>query len=631
MGMWKYILTSHLQPKMKFLLFTLCAILVFNTARADDVTTTKTCEDFLPATTCARLRQIAKEFNEKVGIVNQAITDAYNHHKTRAAEVLSYVKEYLVARATNFKCESVLSAENCQKLQDIAKKLHLTATQASLAIKEAIVNGAQKVSDISQKALAYMRDKLSTLTCENVLEADQCKKLKDVAALIHVKAGEVNKAIREAIIEGAAKVQDQFQKAMDFLENEVTCEKVFGQERCDQLRDAAQKFHENAGVIKEAIKAAINKHLTKVQDVLTSVRDTLVEKAKNFKCTDVLTQDQCNKIDDIGARLKLKSDEIKLALKEAIANGAEQAKQIYNRALGFFLNDVKNLKCEDLASADTCNKIREYAKKIGDKTADAATAIKEAIIQGAATAKDQYQKAVEFLKAQFDCENVLSKDTCDKIRGLADKFHISMQKVDAALREAVANGVKSVTDLYKAAVKYIMDKWSGIFGNDISKRSIGDGIKDFWHSKVKVIVEQILDTLKVKSEELRQKIMSAVEKGKLKLKGLKTKISEIVASLKNQDSLDDMSNVYKRSVTETLTEALKTAHGKAKELIEKLLKLSKDKMNELKEWLKQLKGTGLDIASDEMADDLDLLHDVLDAGTKAHFENLVEDAIENIQ
>ena len=29
-------------------------------------------------------------------------------------------------------------------------------------------------------------------------------------------------------------------------------------------------------------------------------------------------------------------------------NGAEQAKQIYNRTLGFLLNDVKNLKCEDL-------------------------------------------------------------------------------------------------------------------------------------------------------------------------------------------------------------------------------------------------------------------------------------------
>ena len=52
--------------------------------------------------------------------------------------------------------------------------------------------------------------------------------MKDVAAIIHVKAGEVNKAVREAIIEGAGNIKDQFQKAMDFLKNEVTCDKVFG-------------------------------------------------------------------------------------------------------------------------------------------------------------------------------------------------------------------------------------------------------------------------------------------------------------------------------------------------------------------------------------------------------------------
>lgn len=52
--------------------------------------------------------------------------------------------------------------------------------------------------------------------------------MKDVAALIHAKAGEVNKAVREAIIDGAANVKDQFQKALDVLENGVTCDKVLG-------------------------------------------------------------------------------------------------------------------------------------------------------------------------------------------------------------------------------------------------------------------------------------------------------------------------------------------------------------------------------------------------------------------
>ena len=48
----------------------------------------------------------------------------------------------------------------------------------------------------------------------------------------------------------------------------------------------------------------------------------------------------------------MKAAEVTLALKEAIVNGAEQAKQIYDRAMGFLLNDVKNLKCEDLVKAE---------------------------------------------------------------------------------------------------------------------------------------------------------------------------------------------------------------------------------------------------------------------------------------
>ena len=62
-----------------------------------------------------------------------------------------------------------------------------------------------------------------------------------------------------------------------------------------------------------------------------------------------------------------------------------------------------------------------------------------------------------------------------------------------------------------------------------------------------------------------------------------------------------VNKVYKRSVREKFVEALKTAHGKAKELIEKLLKLSKDKIEKLKDWLKQLKEAGSDISSGKHA------------------------------
>ena len=53
---------------------------------------------------------------------------------------------------------------------------------------------------------------------------------------------------------------------------------------------------------------------------------------------------QCTMIKTTGQKLKVKLADIT----RVAVNGGEQAKQIYNRALGSLLNDVKNVKCEDL-------------------------------------------------------------------------------------------------------------------------------------------------------------------------------------------------------------------------------------------------------------------------------------------
>ena len=53
-----------------------------------------------------------------------------------------------------------------------------------------------------------------------------CEKLKKFAEFAHLKSGEVVKAIREAVIEHATNAQDIYKKAVDFLTQEITCEKV---------------------------------------------------------------------------------------------------------------------------------------------------------------------------------------------------------------------------------------------------------------------------------------------------------------------------------------------------------------------------------------------------------------------
>merc|ERR1712232_1206549 len=95
----------------------------------------------------------------------------------------------------------------------------------------------------------------------------------------------------------------------------------------------------------------------------------------------------------------------------------------------------------------------------------------------------------------------------------------------AFLREAIANGVTKVTDLYNAAVKYIMDKWTNIFGDEMlmEKRSIDD-----WKEKakealkkakeaLKKFTEKALEKFKITSEVIKQKVLELVAKGKLKI------------------------------------------------------------------------------------------------------------------
>jgi len=519
------------------------------------------------------------------------------------------------------------------KLDVLAKKLHLIATQASLAVKEAMVNGAQKATEVYNNAVVYMRDRLSKLTCEKVLGADKCTQLKKFAVLLNVKATEVNKAIREAVIEGAANAKDQFAKAMDFLKTEVTCDKVLGVEACEKLRKAASELKESTSAVHEAVMEALNKHFVKVSEILKSVQQTLVTKAVNFKCSDVLSQEQCDKIVSIGQHLKLKSSEINKAIKEGVVNSAAKAKEIYGRAIGFLLNDVKNLKCEDLATKETCDKIRENAKKFHAKATDVATAVKEAIVDGAVNAKDYIKKATEYFKAKMSCESVLSQEPCDKIRNLADKFHISLTQVDAFLKQSISNGVTKVSDLYKAAMKYIVEKWTGVFGDEPSmyKRDLSsiDDIKALLKKQVKAAVAQLLDALKIADVKVREYVNKAIDAGKITLGNIKEKVKELLEKLNNGDLSDSAVSIYRRSVKDTLIETLKNVHGKTKEYIELLLNFSSETLEKMKALIKsKLAEHGITSMDDELESDFAYVKEALRDATESSFSNIVADAID---
>lgn len=53
--------------------------------------------------------------------------------------------------------------------------------------------------------------------------------------------------------------------------------------------DASKKLHEQSKLIQEAIMEAVLDRMTTATDIYVSVKQTLIEKATNFTCTDVLS------------------------------------------------------------------------------------------------------------------------------------------------------------------------------------------------------------------------------------------------------------------------------------------------------------------------------------------------------
>merc|ERR1711962_1570049 len=315
------------------------------------------------------------------------------------------------------------------------------------------------------------------------------------------------------------------------------CEDVLSAEQCQQLRDAASKLHEKASDVLDAIQEAAKNHVTNAKDVLDFVRERLVEKATNFECKDALSADTCDQLISLAKRLHVKVQEVNVAVKEAIVRGAVKAKELITLARARIAHVVTNAKCEDILDADTCQKIVDFAKKVHLKASDVIDAVKEAIAEGAKDPQAVLKKAIELMKAKLSCDNVLGKDKCDKLRSLAQQVGVSIAKLDEVMREAIAKGLTSAKELYKAVIDYIMDKWGDLIGKRelLQKRDIGDKVDEIFDKikeKLKKALlkatDKILDALDVVDAKLRQKVKDLVVKGKVKIDELKEKVIKLL-------------------------------------------------------------------------------------------------------
>merc|ERR1712141_214395 len=98
------------------------------------------------------------------------------------------------------------------------------------------------------------------------------------------------------------------------------------------------------------------------------------------------------------------------------------------------------ITCEEVLSDKVCKELREIAEKlkIGAKIVD--QFIREALEKGKRKAKEiiAYIKEKMVAISKITCEDVISKDICDKIREVAAKLKIKFDAVIKVMKEAIS-------------------------------------------------------------------------------------------------------------------------------------------------------------------------------------------------
>jgi len=310
--------------------------------------------------------------------------------------------------------------------------------------------------------------------CEDALPADLCTKLKDLAEKIKVKAGEVDKVLRDLVAKGITKAKEIIEKirqklfpaledeeVMDLHMNALACEDVISKEVCDKLRETASKLKEKAQVIDKLVREAVKAKITEAKAIAKQVREKLAAMAKNFKCEDALPADICAKLKDFAERIKIKAGEVDKVLREIVAKGVTKAKEIIEKireklfpamdgVVLLEMLEMNGITCEDVLSKKVCTELREAAAKLKEKAKVidelVRQTIKEKITEAKAVAQRVRQKLIDMAK-NFKCEDALPADVCSEMRRLAEKAKVEVAKVDEAIKEVIARGVSKLKEI----------------------------------------------------------------------------------------------------------------------------------------------------------------------------------------
>merc|ERR1712226_1724264 len=419
---------------------------------------------------CAKVREVAGKVEVKVAEIEKVIKELVAKGIVQAKQIIEKIREklfpayedeeFITLAITKF--EDVLPGEMCTKLRAAAEKLKQEAKVIDELVRrvvgEKIVQAKEIVKRVQQKLVEMAKD----FKCEDALSEAVCAKIKKLAAQAKAKIPVVEELIKKVIAQGvteAKKIAQQVrQKILDIMEMEVKCEDVISAEMCTKLRAAAEALKQKAKVVDEIVRKLVKEKITEAKEVIKRVRQKLVDLATNFKCEDVLPEKVCAKVREVAGKVEVKVAEIEKVIKELVAKGIVQAKQIIEKIREKLFPayedeefiDLGIKKCEDVLTAEMCTKLRAAAEKLKQKAIVVdeivQRVLKEKITEAKEIIKRVQQKLVDLAK-NVKCEDVLSEKACAKLRETAEKLKQKAKVVDELVRRVVAEKVAEAKEV----------------------------------------------------------------------------------------------------------------------------------------------------------------------------------------
>eukprot|EP00112_Aurelia_sp_Birch-Aquarium-sp1_P011690 Seg246.9 transcript_id=Seg246.9/GoldUCD/mRNA.D3Y31 product="hypothetical protein" protein_id=Seg246.9/GoldUCD/D3Y31 len=361
----------------------------------------KVCEDALAQDLCVKLREIAQALKLQISKVDDAIVDAAIKGIVSAPAVYRAAKDFLMNEVINKNCEDFLSPPVCTKLRQIAAALKIKAEKVEVFVKAAIMEGVTRGTAIYVKVVDFMKKEVLSKTCVDFLAPRVCDKLKDIAAKLKVEIVKLNEMIIAALVAGYQNKDEIYNNVIVFMKDEVlstTCEDVLSADYCAKLKAVAAKLKIKAAKVDQAVREAVLKGYLTTSAVVKSVREFFENEVLSKKCEDFLPDAVCTSMKAIAQKMKVRAELVDKAVKDALIKGYNKAQDLADYVKEYL---KENINCEDHLSSISCSIIRRTAKFLGVKIQEAEQKIKDLVAQGVTQARELYQKVIAFIKAKI--------------------------------------------------------------------------------------------------------------------------------------------------------------------------------------------------------------------------------------